>query len=50
MYAYELLPKLKYLTLVGQDDEGNLEFWGTEYAHKRASDFEENLYLYLGIK
>lgn len=30
MYVYELLPRLKYLTLVGKDDEGNLEFLGNE--------------------
>lgn len=30
MFNYELKPRLKYLTLVGQDDEGNLEFLGNE--------------------
>jgi len=29
IHAYELLPKLTHLTLVGQDDDGDLEFYGT---------------------
>lgn len=30
MYAYELLPRLKYLTLSGQDEDGELEWIGTD--------------------
>ena len=29
MQAYQLLARLKYLTLTGQDEDGDLEFWGT---------------------
>jgi len=44
MYAYQLLPRLTYLTLVGKDDEGNLEFWGTDYAWKRVAIMEKEMY------
>lgn len=40
MYNYELTPRLKYLTLVGQDDEGNLEFLGNETAWRHANALE----------
>jgi len=44
MYAYELLPKLIYLTLTGQDDKGNLEFWGTDAHWKQADLMEQEMY------
>ena len=39
-YAYELLPKLKYLTLTGQNEEGDLEFFGTEREWDKAEVYE----------
>lgn len=44
MYAYELLPRLTYLTLVGQDEEGNLEFIGTNHQWLEANKMEEEMY------
>lgn len=41
MHAYELLPRLKHLTLVGRDDEGNLEFLG-DMKHWQMVAKEEN--------
>lgn len=43
MYAYELLPKLTYLILTGQDEEGNLEFYGHTLDWIRASKMEEEM-------
>ena len=43
MLNYELLPKLTYLTLVGQDEDGELEFIGTEEAWEAARRLEEQL-------
>ena len=43
MYAYELLPKLTHLTLVGQDEDGELEFVGTAQQWNLASKMEEDL-------
>ena len=39
--AYELLAKLRYLTLVGQDDEGELEWIGTDHQFKMVKIEEE---------
>lgn len=44
MYAYELAPRLKYLTLVGQDDEGNLEFLGNEAQWRLVRAMELEIY------
>lgn len=44
MYAYELLPRLKYLTLVGQDEDGELEFWGNWGQWQIVQKMEMNLY------
>lgn len=44
MFAYELLPRLTHLTLVGVDDEGNLEFIGTEKQWKQAEIMEMEMY------
>lgn len=38
MQAYELQAMLKYLTLVGQDDEGNLEWCGTNAQWRLAKE------------
>lgn len=43
MQAYQLLAKLRYLTLWGQDEEGNLEWCGTSHQWRMAS-LEEELY------
>lgn len=42
MYTYELLPKLTYLTLTGQDEDG-LEFIGTLKQWYDARALEEKL-------
>jgi hypothetical protein len=42
MYVYELLPKLTYLTLAGQDD-GELLFIGTFQQWQQANNLEEKL-------
>lgn len=44
MYAYELLAKLKHLSLVGQDEEGNLEWVGSKYDWINAQREENKLY------
>lgn len=41
--AYELLPRLIYLTLTGQDDDGDLEFWGTNDQWLRVTKMEFDL-------
>lgn len=41
--AYELLAMLKYLTLTGQDEEGNLEWVGTDEQWRLA---REEIYNY----
>ncbi len=43
MIAYELLPRLKQLTLVGQDEDGELEFFGTEAKWNRVQLEEQVL-------
>lgn len=42
MHAYELLPRLTHLTLVGKDEEG-YEFVGTTPQWHKASMMEEEL-------
>ncbi len=43
MYAYELLPKLTYLTLSGQNNDGELEFIGTRSQWYIADVMEQQL-------
>lgn len=43
MYNYELLPKLTHMTLCGQDDDGELEFIGTEENWNKATEMEEEM-------
>jgi len=43
MYAYELLPKLTNLTLTGQDEDGDLEFVGTNDQWLQANKMEQDL-------
>ena len=43
MFAYELLPRLTHLTLVGIDDEGELEFIGTNHQWLMANKMEEEM-------
>lgn len=43
MYAYELLPKLIHLTLTGIDDEGNLEWIGTNQQWYEANKMEQEM-------
>lgn len=43
MLAYELLPRLIYLTLTGQDDDGDLEFWGDNQAWYEVTKMEDKL-------
>jgi hypothetical protein len=38
MIAYELLPRLKYLVLGGQDDDGELEFIGTQQQYQQVEN------------
>ena len=40
MYNYELYPRLKFLTLVGFDEEGQPEFFGTEEQWEKANKLE----------
>ena len=42
-HAYTLLPKLVHLTLVGQDEEHNLEFYGTFKQWHDSARMEEAL-------
>lgn len=42
MYAYQLLARCKYLTLCGQDEDGDLEWVGTLAHWKEVSDFERH--------
>lgn len=44
MFNYELLPKLTHLTLTGVDDEGNLEFIGTNDQWLQANKMEQEMY------
>lgn len=44
MYAYELLPRLRHLTLVGQDEDGALEFLGTFKQWQTVAKEEEKLW------
>jgi hypothetical protein len=41
MYAYELVPRLTHLTLVGVDDEGELEFIGNNHQWLLAANMED---------
>lgn len=43
MFCYELLPKLTFMTLTGQDDDGELEFIGTEEDWDRAEEMEAEM-------
>ena len=43
MWNYELRPLLTYCKLVGQDEDGDLEFWGTNEEWKQATDLEIEL-------
>ena len=42
MRAYELHALLTHLTLTGQDEEGNLEFVGTNKKWRKAKDEIQN--------
>lgn len=44
MHTYELLPRLTYLTLTGQEEDGTLEFWGTDAAWKQVALMEKEMY------
>lgn len=44
MPNYELLPKLRHLTLVGQNEEGELEWVGTAREWRLATLEEELMY------
>ena len=44
MYNYELLPKLRHLILVGQNEEGELEWVGTDRQWRLARLEEELMY------
>ena len=41
---YTLLPKLTHLTLVGTDDDGDLEFYGTFKQWHDSADMERRLW------
>jgi len=43
MFAYELVPKLTHLTLVGVSDEGELEFIGNNHQWLLANQMEEEM-------
>lgn len=43
MPAYQLLAKLRLLTLCGQDDEGELEWWGKNSAWDGLIHAEEDI-------
>lgn len=40
MIAYQLLARLTHLTLWGQDEDGELEFVGTNDQWKKVAEFE----------
>lgn len=49
MYAAELLAKLRHLTLVGQDEDGELEWAGTERAWQTSRWAEKCIYEFSNI-
>ena len=42
MYAYELLPRLIFLTLTAE--EGKMEFWGTKEQWRQVDIMEQEMY------